>query len=100
MLKLERIMNDFLSNGIFQTVVGSILVALIMWLITRAKNERIETKIISFLEESRNDTDYLFRSTNSISSALNLSEEKINKICSSSKKIARNQKEKESWKLR
>ena len=93
-------MNDILSNGIVQKVVGGILVVFIIWLISKVRQWQTEKKIVTFLEKSENETGYIFRSTNSISSELNISESNINNICSSSLKIVRNKKEKQSWKLR
>jgi len=93
-------MNDFFTNGIVQGVIVGILLLFISWIMLKARDKKIETKVIAFLENSNRETDYIFRSTNSISSELNLNNSKVNNICSSSKEIARNKNDRESWKLR
>ena len=92
-------MEDLLKNGIVQSVIGALIVALILWLIGLMRSRAHENKILEFMRKSEIDTSHKFRSTHAISSAINLSEERIRKICSKSKKIKRNQKENESWQL-
>jgi len=79
--------------------VTGILVAVLigMWKISRAKKDT--NKIVNFLRGSANTTEYIFRTTHRISSETNLPEDKIRKLCSKSRLIIRNQKEKESWRL-
>jgi hypothetical protein len=91
-------MEDFMKNAIVGIIV-SLIVAFIIWTIQKFREKRAEEKIISFMNESAKITSWKFRSTPAISSHTNISSEKIEKICSKSKKIKRNEKEKESWKL-
>ena len=49
-------------------------------------------KIIVFLKDSKETTDFKFRSNNAIASDTNLSEERVRKLCSKSKKIRRRPK--------
>lgn len=70
------------------------------------------SKYINFYQEEKIIVDFLkesikspkspkgFRSTIIICNAVNLPEERVRYICSRSKKIRRNEKEKESWTLK
>jgi len=63
-------MRDFISNGIVQSVLATLIVAFLLWVIS---------------------------TIHAISSAVNLTQDRGNKVCSKSRRIRRNQKEKESW---
>lgn len=94
-------MNDFFKNRIVQSIIASLIVAFLIWLISWLRSNNDTKKIISYMEESREKTSHVFKSTHAISSAINISEEKVRKICSKNTKIKRNEKEKEkeSWRL-
>lgn len=92
-------MSDFFNNGIVQGVLASLAVVLILGLFGWLKFKRDEKIVARFLKDSGVETNHRFRSTQALSSATNLSEERIRKVCSKSTRIRRNQKEKESWKL-
>jgi hypothetical protein len=92
-------MNDFFKNGIVQVVIATLIGALILGIFGWLKFKRDEKVVTRFLKNSGVETDHIFRKTHAISSATNLSQERIRKVCSKSSKIRRNQKEKESWKL-
>ena len=92
-------MSDFFENGIvkgvFVTLIGVLILGILGWLKFK-RDEKIVTKL---LKNSGVESSHTFRTTHAISSATNLSEERIRKVCSKSSMIRRNQKEKESWKL-
>lgn len=92
-------MQEFMKNGIVQSVLGALIVVFILWLISVFRSRSDENKILEFLRKSLKETPHKFRTTHAISSDTNLSEERIRKICSKSKTIKRNTNEKESWKL-
>lgn len=92
-------MKEIFQNGIVQGVIVALIVAFIFWVIRHFKFKHDEKTLINFLGESKRETSHTFRTTHAISSATNLSEERIRKVCNKSKKITRNQREKESWKL-
>jgi CRISPR/Cas system CSM-associated protein Csm2 small subunit len=92
-------MLEFLSNGIVQGVLVAIIIGAFTMIVNRLKFKRDEKKIITFLKKSNQKTSHTFRSTHAIVSDTNLSENRVRKICSLSKQIRRNQKEKESWTL-
>lgn len=92
-------MQGLLSNGIFQAVVAALLVAVILWFVRRYMYTRDEQKIIDFLRLSAAQAGFRFRTTESIVAATHLSENRVKDVCGSSKRIARNEKEKESWRL-
>ena len=92
-------MKELINNGIAQAVIATLIGAFILWLISFARFKADENKIYKFLTDSAASTELTFRSEHRISSETNLSEERVHKICSKSKKITRNQKEKKSWRL-
>lgn len=92
-------MNNFFNNGIVQGVLATIIGVLILGLFGWIKFKRDEKIVTDFLKKSGVETNHTFRSTHAISSATNLSEERIRKVCSKCSRIRKNQKEKESWKL-
>lgn len=87
------IMSNLLNNGIFQSVIGAIIFALIVWGYKKVHFSLDERKICNFIKESK-DT---FRSTEAISSSTNIESSRIQHVAAKSKKIRRNAKEKESW---
>lgn len=92
-------MSDYFENGIVQGVLATLIGVLILGIIGWLKFKRDEKIVTEFLKNSGIETRHTFRTTQAISSATNLSEERIGKVCSKSTMIKRNQKEKESWKL-
>ena len=66
----------------------------------RRNSKGDEEEIINFLTEKIHDTDKSFISTHRIASEVNLTESRVNEVCSKSDKIRRNQKERETWTLR
>ena len=93
-------MNEFFGNGIVQGLLVTLIAAFVLWVINFIRLKVDESKIVNFLLKSRRDTPHSFRSTNAISSDINLNEERIRKVLGKSKKVRRNQKSKESWCLR
>lgn len=91
-------MNDFFKNGIVQVVLATLIAVLILGIFGWLKFKRDEKVVAKFLKNSGVETSRTFRTTHAISSATNLSQERIRKVCSKSSNIKRNQKEKESWK--
>ena len=90
-------MGDFIHNGIVQGALAALIAAFVIWVIRAIRMQIDEKKIIAFLEKSAAETELHFRTTHAVASATNLSEERVSKLCSRSRRIRRNQKEKESW---
>ena len=88
-----------LSNQIIIGIISSLVVAIMLGAWKIIHDRRDTNKIISFLKNSAATTKNTFRSNHAISSDTNLSEERVRKLCSKSKKIKRNTMEKESWRL-
>jgi len=88
-------MEDLLNNGIVQSVIAAIAFSLLVWLYKKGHFWWDERNIVNFIKNSK-DT---FRSSEAIVSSTNLEASRIQHICSKSKKIRRNTKEKESWRL-
>ena len=90
-------MDDILSNDIVKGALAAMIAAVVFWLIRKILFLMDENKILEFLKQSRGETGYRFRSTEAIVSATNLEQSRVQAICGNSKKIRRNQAEKESW---
>lgn len=75
------------------------LAVLIGWLYTLYRNHRDSEAILCFLKQPATDTAYSFRSTEAIASKTNLTESRVESLCSKHPKIRRNTKEKQSWSL-
>lgn len=92
-------MRELIDNSILQGVLVALIVAFLFWGVRIMRWRRDEKKILTFLYRSKAKTEHGFRSTYAISSDTNLTEGRVGKICSESKKIRRNQKELQSWAL-
>lgn len=92
-------MSEFFNNGIVQGVLATIIGVIILGVFGWLKFKRDEKIVTEFLKKAEVETGHAFRSTHAISSAIDLSHERIKKVCSKSPKIKRDEKEKESWKL-
>ena len=90
-------MKEIFGNGIVQGLLVTLIAAFVFSVINIIRFKVYESKIVDYLLKSRRDTPHSFRSTNAISSDINLSEDRIRKVCGKSKKVRRNQKSKESW---
>jgi len=92
-------MNDFIKNGIVQAVLATLIAVLILGIFGWLKFKRDEKVVAKFLKSSGVETSHTLRTTHAISSATNLSQERIRKVCSKSCNIKRDRKEKGSWKI-
>ncbi|GJM12208.1 MAG: hypothetical protein DHS20C12_06110 [Pseudohongiella sp.] len=92
-------MQEFLSNGVVQSVTGALILAGLALLYRNYQFRQDESKILRFMDRSKIETDNIFRSTHAIASGANLPEERVKVVCGKSLKTTRNQKEKESWRL-
>lgn len=91
-----------LKSMIKQIIIGviiSLVVSLCLCFIRFLRNVKDTKKIINYLKNSKEKTGYSFRSNHAIASDTHLTEERVRTLCSRSKKVKRNEKEKESWKL-
>jgi hypothetical protein len=81
---------------------GGVSAGIGIWFLDRAREGylfwRDEKRIIKFFEEPEHQKEgWDFFSTVRIASYVNLTLERVNFVCSYSKKISRNQKDKELW---
>ena len=91
---------DLISNNqLLSTLVAAALLGLVACVTKRLRDRRDSRKIYEFLRQSKLNTDFRFRSTEAISSATKIPEERIERLCSRHNKIKRNEKEKQSWQL-
>jgi uncharacterized membrane protein YccC len=90
-------MKELLNNSMAQGILVTLACAFVFWIVAQIRFRIDERKIVVFLEKSKDETDYAFRSEPAISSEANLSEDRINKVCSKSIKITRNKQGKKSW---
>ena len=89
-----------MDYGVVTGIVSGIIVAVLIWFAKVAKDWKDTHTILKFLQKSKRNTPHRFRSNHAIASETNLSEDRVRKLCSKSKKIRRNTEQKESWTLR
>ncbi len=87
------------ENPLLSALAATIIGAVIVWLIRVVKDWKDSQTIYQFLLNSKEKTEYTFRSTAAISSATSISEARVAELCSRNKKIKRNELEKQSWKI-
>lgn len=92
---IDFISNNNLASALAIAAVLAILGGIWKWFF----DHRDSKKIYDFLLESKSITAYVFRSTEAISSHTKISESRVADLCSKHPKIARNQKEKQSWRI-
>lgn len=97
---IEFISNNALACGIVGGVVAGILVTLLIWIPRKIKATRDSATIYEFLKKSEQEGKYTFRSTEAISSHTGIPEARIAELCTNHDKIKRNEKEKQSWRLK
>ena len=76
----------------------AVIVGVKAWLHNLLKFKMDESTILQFFEDSKDG--YKFRSTEAISAGTDLDMSRVVQVCSKSKSIKRNSKEKESWCLK
>jgi len=82
-----------------QGVLATLLVVFVLGIFGWLKFKRDERIVTGFLKRSGIETGRIPATTQAISSATKLSEERIGKVCSKSTLIRRSRREKGSWKL-
>ena len=91
-------MEQELIIGISIAIAVAVVIGTHGWLHKLATFKMDESAILRFLRDS--DGDYEFRSTEAISSNTDIAVKRVTVVCSKSKAIKRNSKEKESWCLK
>ncbi len=94
---------DFVSNNFTEIATGVVIIVAIagalVWLFKWLRDKRDSDKICKFLRRSSKERGWAFRTTHAISSATKLPENRVSELCRRDKRIKRNDKEKESWRL-
>lgn len=94
---------DFLSKDFTYQVVGAIAAAIVLGIASgfwqRWQYHLDSRKIVDFLKNSRTAGQYTFRSTQAIASATNLTDRRVEQVCSAHPEIVRNGAELQTWKL-
>lgn len=94
---------DFFGNNLKEVAAGVAIVGAIFgvvcWLLRWFQDKRDSDKICKFLRRSAKERGWAFRSTHAIASATKIPKERVSILCSRDKRIRRNEKEKESWRL-
>lgn len=90
-------MNELFENQILQWVLGALVGVLVLGFFGWLKFKRDEKVVASFLKESGVDARRIFKTTGEISSATNLHETRVRRICQKSIRIKKQKND--SWKL-
>jgi hypothetical protein len=101
-----EIINDFvgfLGNNTTEIAAGVaimvVIAAALAWLFKWFQDKRDREKIYKFLRRSVKEKGWAFRTMHAISSGTKIPEHRVSKLCRRDKRIKRNEKEKESWRL-
>lgn len=86
-------------NSISEAIIAGLVVAAITVLLKSIRDYLATNKILKFLRSSGKNKNYRYRSSHAISSETHISEDRVQKLCSRSKKIKRSAREKETWRL-
>lgn len=89
-------MSDFFNNGIVQAVLATLVAVLVLGIFGLLKFKRDEKIVAEFLKNTGIITGHASGTTQAISSATHLTEERIRTVCSKSSRIRRILKEKGS----
>jgi len=78
-------------------IAVAIILVVLSWLYKLAMFKKDEAVLLKFLQQSNQDTEHNFRSSEAIAAHTNITVDRVSVVCSKSSKIRRNTKEKESW---
>ncbi len=84
--------------GVSIAVAVAVILGVKVWLHNLLKFKMDESAILQFFKDSKDS--YKFRSTEAISAGTELDVSRVAQVCSKSRAIKRNSKEKESWCLK
>jgi len=82
-----------------ETILGGLIVAGLVGIDKIGFDHFLTRKILKFLKNSKEDGNYIYRSSHAISAETHMTEEKVRKLCSKCKEIKRNTGERGTWKL-
>ncbi len=91
---------EYVIEGIVIGVSAGVAIQIINFVSKCIDFYHEEEIIVDFLKESIKKYPKGFRSTIIICNAVNLPEERVRYICNRSKKIRRNERKRETWKLK
>uniref|UniRef100_UPI0035B02CC4 hypothetical protein n=1 Tax=Hylemonella sp. TaxID=2066020 RepID=UPI0035B02CC4 len=87
------------ENSLASTLIAAILIGAVGGLWRLYRNARDSKRIYEYLVHSASNTDYVFRSTQAISTNTRIPESRVVDLCIKHPNIKRNEKEKQSWRL-
>ena len=91
---------DLISNNpLVSALVAAVVLAVLGSASKLYRDHRDSTKVYDLLLKSKHETNFTFRSTEAISSDTKISEKRVAELCTKHRKIKRNEKEKQSWRL-
>lgn len=76
------------------------IIRTLAWFSRRRATKRDNDNIYRFLLDSEKESEHEWRSTEAISKHTNIPPEKVVELCSRDKRIERNEKQREVWRLR
>lgn len=94
---------DFLAQNTKEIAAGVAIAlasaGIVLWFIRWLKDRRDTDKVYKFLVRSSKERGWSFRTTHAISVGTKLPESRVSELCRRDKRIRRNDKQKESWRL-
>lgn len=96
---MDNIISITTNNPLLSGLIVCVITGILSWIWHTYHNYRDSNAIYNFLTRSKADTSHTFRSTEAIASRTNLPQSRVEVLCAKHKKIVRNTKERQSWKL-
>src|SRR5947209_18341225 len=87
------------ENALVSGILVAIVIPLLGWLFKVWRDRRDSQTIFDFLRDSPAGSGYTFRTTHAIAAATHIPETPVAELCSRDSRIARNEKEAQTWRL-
>ena len=98
--KLLVVMGDLITDRVLlSAIVAGFAVVFILRAIKNVKNRRDSNRIYEFLRRCAKDGQYMFRSSEAISTVTQLPESRIADLCSKHGHIERKQGQRHTWRV-
>ncbi|PYK41043.1 MAG: hypothetical protein DME60_05425 [Verrucomicrobia bacterium] len=98
--KLLIVMGDLITDRVLlSAIVGGFAVVFILRAIKNVKDRRDSNRIYEFLRRCAKDGQYVFRSSEAISTVTRLPESRIADLCSKHGHIERKQGQRHTWRV-
>ncbi|QGX40162.1 hypothetical protein [Permianibacter aggregans] len=96
---MSKIIDLATNNALLSGLILAAIIGIVSLLWRKYQDHQDSEAIFNFLIASEAETPHTFRSTEAIAAKTKLTQNRVEELCTKHKKIQRNSKEKQSWKL-